>query len=196
MLAPYKETATHSVPPGWANLVQHPASVPAVAFAAGNYPQLIRDLPELIRTRPRAGLLQSRANLDVSGMDSWTARAVDKKNIGAAFMGAGILRLASQIDAARKVLATLRTQLPAEWKQALANEEAALAWQSGQHQQAHESWKKMPDCAPVCFNRGMAALFLDRADEAKGHLKQAIALLPEDNAWQHLARLYLALAEI
>jgi tetratricopeptide (TPR) repeat protein len=196
MLVPQSESALKSVPPGWANLVQHPASVPAVAFAAGNYPQLIRDLPELIRTKPRASLLHADNNYDVTGFDSWTARAVEKKNFVAAFMGAGILRLAGRFDAARKILADLRAQIPAECKQALANEEAVLAWQSGQHEQAYESWKKLPDSAPVCFNRGMAALFLDRADEAKGHLKQTIGLLPEDNAWHQLARLYLALTEI
>ncbi|HLW64451.1 MAG TPA: hypothetical protein VKS79_03965 [Gemmataceae bacterium] len=196
MLGPAKGSATNSVPPGWANLVQHPGSVPAVAFAAGNYPQLIRDLPELVGARPRAGLLQTRTSFEVPGMDSWAAKASDKKNIAAALTGAGILRLAGQFDAARKVLTILRGQLPIEWKQALANEEAALDWQSGKHEQAYESWNKLPDSAPVCFNRGMAALFLDRADEATAQLKQAIALLPEDNAWHHLARLYLALAEM
>jgi tetratricopeptide (TPR) repeat protein len=196
MLAPKSDSAASSVPPGWANLVQHPASVPAVAFAAGNYPQLIRDLPELIRTRPRAALLQANNNYDVTGIDSWTARAIEKKNIVSAITGAGILRLAGQFEAARKTLAGLRAQIASDWKQALANEEAALAWQSGQHEQAYETWKKLPESAPVCFNRGMAALFLDRAEEAKTHLRQAIALLSEDNAWHHLARLYLALAEI
>jgi tetratricopeptide (TPR) repeat protein len=195
-LAPYKDSATNSVPPGWANLVQHPASVPAVAFAAGNYPQLIRDLPELIRSHPRASLLEARGSHDVTGIESWTARAIEKKNLSSIFMGTAILRLAGHFDAARKILSGLRADMPAPWKQALANEEATLAWQSGQHEQAYESWKKLPESAPVCFNRGMAALFLDRPNEAKGHLKQAIALLPEDNAWQHLARLYLALAEM
>ncbi|HEV3145865.1 MAG TPA: hypothetical protein VGZ47_18390, partial [Gemmataceae bacterium] len=191
-----KTSPTNSLPPGWAALVQHPASVPAVTFAAGSYPQLVRDLPELIRTHPRARLLQLHTSYDVTGIDTWATRAAEKKNIVSAFVGAGILSVAGQFDAARIILESLRGQLPAEWKPALANEDAAMAWQSGQHEKAYESWKKLPDSAPVCFNRGMAALFLDRGDEAKGHLKQAVSLLPEDNAWHHLARLYLALAEM
>jgi tetratricopeptide (TPR) repeat protein len=177
-------------------LVQYPASVPAVALAAGNYPQLIRDLPELIRTRPRAKLLASRANADVTGIDTWTARALEQQSTFAALMGAGMLRLAGQYENARKILGTLRAQVSAEWKSALANEEAALAWHSGEHETAYRSWERLPDSAAACFNRGMAALFLERPDEAKAQLKQAISLLPEENAWQHLARLYLALAEM
>jgi hypothetical protein len=48
---------------------------------------------------------------------------------------------------------------------------------------------------PVLFNRGMAALFLGDAAEARTCLNQAVQQLPEESAWHHLGRLYLALAE-
>ena len=47
---------------------------------------------------------------------------------------------------------------------------------------------------PVLFNRGMAALFLGRRDEAVAALTQAVAALPDTSAWHHLGHLYLALA--
>ncbi len=43
---------------------------------------------------------------------------------------------------------------------------------------------------------GMAALFLGQSAEARTSLGQAAAQLPEVGAWHHLARLYLALAEM
>ena len=48
----------------------------------------------------------------------------------------------------------------------------------------------------VLFNRGMAALFLNRAKEARPLLSQAVEQLSEDDGWHHLGRLYLALAEM
>ena len=53
----------------------------------------------------------------------------------------------------------------------------------------------MPANTPVLFNRGMAALFSDRPQEARTALTEAVARLPEAGAWHHLGRLYLALAE-
>jgi hypothetical protein len=49
---------------------------------------------------------------------------------------------------------------------------------------------------PVWFNRGLAALFLNEANTARALLRQAAEKLPETGAWHHLARLYLALAEM
>src|SRR5262249_31294649 len=196
LLGPDTTTFGNALPPGWAAFIQHPVSMPAVVFAAGKYPPLVRDLPELIRAKPRIGRLISRAEYDVAGMESWATQATGKNNPVSAMLGAGILRLGGHFGAARKILDILRGQLPKAWQPALANEEIALDWHSGHYEEAYAKWRQLPDSAPVCFNRGMGALFLDRADDAKIHLKQAIGLLPEDNAWHHLARLYLALAEM
>jgi hypothetical protein len=55
-------------------------------------------------------------------------------------------------------------------------------------------WQAQEASVPVLFNRGMAALFLGRAAQAREPLTQAVAGLPETSAWHHLAQLYLALA--
>jgi predicted Zn-dependent protease len=86
--------------------------------------------------------------------------------------------------------------VPAAWRAAWTNETAALAWQRGRVEDAVRLWTALPESVPVLFNRGMAALFLSRPAEARASLAQAAAQLPEDSAWHHLARLYLALAEM
>jgi hypothetical protein len=90
----------------------------------------------------------------------------------------------------------LRSKAGDRWHAALANEEAALAWHRGDCDRAAELWAKLPQSAPACFNRGMSALFRDDAARARAELTQAVSFLPEDDAWHHLARLYLALAGI
>ncbi len=61
--------------------------------------------------------------------------------------------------------------------------------------EAIQLWKAQPASTPVHFNCGMAALFSGRPAEARAPLGQAVSQLPEDSAWHHLGRLYLALAE-
>ncbi len=89
-----------------------------------------------------------------------------------------------------------RAAVPAAWQAAWANEEAALAWHRGRPEEAAALWQEQPESLPVLFNRGMAALFLGRPGEARAPLSAAIARLPEDSGWHHLACLYLALAEM
>ena len=48
---------------------------------------------------------------------------------------------------------------------------------------------------PVLFNQGIAALFGGKSVEARACLSKAVEQIPEENAWHHLGRLYLALAE-
>ncbi len=108
----------------------------------------------------------------------------------------GTLRVSGNFSAAEKLLADLRSTAPARWLTALGNEEAALLWHAGQHKQALTAWNALPESPVVLFNRGMANLFLDRPVEARSQLRKAVAGLPEENAWHHLARLYLALAEM
>jgi hypothetical protein len=49
---------------------------------------------------------------------------------------------------------------------------------------------------PVRFNLGMADLFLGKTKSARKTLEAVTAELPKTSAWHHLARLYLALAEM
>jgi tetratricopeptide (TPR) repeat protein len=197
LLDPQKVPATVAPPPDWAGMVASPLAMLAVPFAAGNYPQLVRDLPALIRTPSRSELRpKSEPSTGNSGLGNWAAQAIRRREFPAALLAIGALRLSHELSAASDMLEELRPHVPARWQAAFANEEAALAWHNGDADKAHDLWSKLPDTAPVCFNRGMSALFSDRPAEARTALAQAIAQLPEDNAWHHLARLYLALAQM
>ena len=76
-----------------------------------------------------------------------------------------------------------------------ANERAAALWTAGDVSPAVKLWLAMPDSPVAWFNRGMCLLFTNRAAEALPHLRKAVANLPETSGWQHLAELYLAVAE-
>src|SRR6185369_3346808 len=91
----------------------------------------------------------------------------------------GALRLARQFDKADELIAKQRSDVPAEWQAAFANEEAALAWHRGQAHEALKAWRSQPDSVPVLFNRGMAALFTGKAADARVALQQAVAKLSE-----------------
>ena len=105
------------------------------------------------------------------------------------------LRLAGEFERAAEFVRQHEDEVPAEWQAAWANETAALAWHRGDAEAALKLWSEQPDSVPVLFNRGMACLFLGRHAEAKAHLSQAIAQLPESSSWHHLGALYLALAQ-
>src|SRR5207248_2434981 len=114
----------------------------------------------------------------------------------AALVIAGVLRLAKQFGLAAQILSEQKAKCLPEWRTALANEEAALAWQEGRWADAAERWLTLPVSVPVLFNRGLADLFLDRPAQARESLNQAVAGLPDTNPWHHLAKLYLSLAEL
>jgi hypothetical protein len=193
-----EKAAVRVTPPAdWAALVIAPVSLAALPFAGGNFPQLVRDLPALIRA-PRRSELQPKSQppMPASGLDGWATQAIRKRQYPDALLAIGMLRLARQTDKAAELLAELRPNVPSRWQAAFANEEAALAWQSGDVEKAREAWNSQAESAPVLFNRGMAALFCDRPAEARDSLTRANALLPEDEPWHQLGRLYLALAQM
>jgi hypothetical protein len=194
LCAPDGGLASIAMPPDWANLVAADGGHFAVPLAAGGFPQLLRDLPALLRAEKRSTLLVEGSPVGVPSLVRWANDAAEKVRLPQALVGAGALRLARQFDAADAVLDQLRSNIPEKWRTALDNEIAALAWARGNVAEAERIWAAMPKSAVTCFNRGMAALFNDRNAEAKAFLKDAAALLPEDSAWQHLANLYLALA--
>jgi hypothetical protein len=157
----------------------------ALAFAAGNFPQLVRHLQPLLHTGKLSELKPTGGRpINLPSLVSWAEKA--KKD--QVLLAIGVLRLARQYDAARKLLANV----PANER---GNEEAALAWHEGKSDEAIKIWEKL-DSIPAKFNRGMAGLFTDRPADARKLLKDAIAQLPETSAWHHLGRLYLTLAEM
>ncbi len=186
------------VPPSdWASLVSTRESALALPCCVGNFPQLVRSLYPLIQEkdlsalRPTAGRATGSATLL-----AWADEQAATDRIPETLLAVGILRLAREFERAADLLASRRDAVSAEWRGAWANEEAALAWQRGQAEEAAALWQAQEPTAPVLFNRGMAALFLGRAAEARTWLTQAVGQIPQDDPWQHLGQLYLALAEM
>jgi tetratricopeptide (TPR) repeat protein len=180
------------VPPDWPQLVAAQEPAVAIAFALGNFPQLVRNLQTLLTgvnlTRLRDA--STRPALLPDLLD-WAATVHDFPQ---KLFAASVLRLARHYDRTAELLGTAN-DVPAEWRMVWANEEAALLWHRGRHEEAAKKWQALEPTTPVLFNSGMAALFLGRAADAHAALTQATALLPETHAWHHLGRLYLALAD-
>jgi hypothetical protein len=183
-------------PAEWPTLVASHEPEVALPFCLGNFPQLVRHLPGLLHL-PEGGALRGPAGPAVSVLEvqEWAERIARTKEYPQALLAVAVLRLARQFDAAAALLRDL-TNVPAAWRGLLANEEAALAWHGGDTENAAASWLGQTESVPVLFNRGMAALFLGQSAEARTSLGRAAAQLSEDGAWHHLARLYLALAEM
>ena len=182
------------LPTGWATLVGGMESHTGLPMAAGNFPQLVRDLLPLIKAKSLNSMPKSNfAVADVAGLSSWVESCEQSTEPAKWLLATGLLRLAKRFDEAETLL---KAKTPTkEWKSAFANEEAALAWQRGDHSAAKKSWAKLPETAATLFNRGMAELFSDNAKAAVPHLKAAVAKLPESSGWHHLGNLYLALAQ-
>jgi hypothetical protein len=178
-----------ATPPDWPALVAAQEPALDLTFSLGNFPQLVRHLHPLMAGGDLSGLRAAggRASAPAAVVE-WAKNCRDYPQT---LLAAGVLRLTRNYDAATELL---KRPAPAEWKDAHANEEAALAWRSGRCEEAAEMWRKQPDSTPVLFNRGMAALFLGDAAAAREALTRAVAALPETSAWHHLACLYLALA--
>ena len=157
----------------------------------------VRNLEPLWHTQKLTALRPT--NFRATSMPSlveWATDTARKHLFPQTLLAIGTLRLGKQFAGARELLARHRADVPAEWQSAWANEEAALAWHEGRSEEAAASWQAQPESVPVLFNRGMAALFLGRPAEVRSPLTKAVSSLPEDNAWHHLGRLYLALAEL
>jgi tetratricopeptide (TPR) repeat protein len=187
-LLPGQVVKNWPVAPDWSSLVAAQEPAFGLAFALGNFPQLVRNLQPLLAGEklhpPEPG-----TSAPASGsLTDWAERL---KTGPHALLVAGVLRLARQFDAAEQLLAQ---PVPPSAEPARANEQAAVAWHRGQAEQALALWKSQPESVPVLFNRGMAALFLGRTTDAIADLTRAVAALPETSAWHHLGRLYLALA--
>jgi hypothetical protein len=192
-----QDRQTLSEPPGWAAFVAAQEPVAALAFCVGNYPQLVRELPPLLRTDSLAALRPAPGRpLSDQALLDWAATLSRTGSFPQTLIALGVLRVGRNFDAAAELQQRHQANVPVEWKAAWANEQAALTWHSGQVETARDLWQVQPASVPVLFNRGLAALFLDRPAEARPLLKRALAQLTEENGWHHLAGLYLALAEM
>jgi tetratricopeptide (TPR) repeat protein len=192
------DSKTITPPSEWAALIGRQSSVAALPLAAGNYPQRVRDLQLLLQNADLTSLrpTASESTPASSGLKKWSDERVRKGDFPQVLVAAGVLRGAGDLDGAAAALGQLRAKTAANDEGALANEEAALLWERGDWDKAAQLWNDMAESVPVLFNRGMAALFLGRNEQARASLRKAIAALAEDDAWYHLASLYLALAEM
>jgi hypothetical protein len=192
---PQVEIRTATAPPDWPALVAAHEPATALAFCAGNFPQMVRHLHALLQADTRTAVRQPEGRPAAApGLVEWARQTAARCSYPQMLLAIGALRLARHYDAADELLTNYPA--PAEWQAAWANEQAALAWCQGRTDEAVARWQAQPESAPVLFNRGMAALFLGRPAEARVALARAVALLTESSAWHHLARLYLALAEM
>jgi tetratricopeptide (TPR) repeat protein len=194
---PNIETKSLQAPTEWATLVVTHEPAAALAFAAGNFPQLVRQVHPLLQAAPLSALRPATGRaVHAPALLEWASQSVRLRQFPRTLLALGVLRLSRYFEQAAELLQQYRAQVPTSWQAAWANEEAALAWHRGQVDEALKLWEAQEDGMVVSFNRGMASLFLDRPAEAHPLLTRAVAQLPEDGAWHHLGRLYLALAEM
>ncbi|MBY0523636.1 MAG: hypothetical protein K2R98_09555 [Gemmataceae bacterium] len=184
-------------PPDWPVVVAAHEPTVALAFALGNYPQLVRHLRPMMESVDLGELRPTGSRpVTAPNLIAWAAQTASKEQYPQLLLAIGALRLARQFEQADELVRKHGERVPEQWKAAWANEVAALAWHRGRGEEALALWQAQPASLPVLFNRGMAALFLNRPAEAHAALNEAIASLPETSAWHHLGRLYLTLAEM
>jgi len=186
VLSYFGGAAKTRIPVEWPNLVAAQPSHTGLAFAAGNFPQMVRDLVPLYRSAEDLAALPlpDAAPVEYAGEFG----PAEFPNL---IVAAGTLRLARQYGAAEKLL---QNPAPAKWAAAWGNEFAALLWHRGQKAEAIQRWRELSNTVPVLFNRGMAALFTGRPADARTDLHRAVEQIPEASGWHHLGRLYLGLA--
>jgi hypothetical protein len=181
-------------PPQWPYLVSNSEPSTALPFCLGNFPQLVRNLQAMLQAKNLQALRPVAGRpVHAPQLIEWARAAAAASAFPRLLLALGALRLAKQFDVADEIVAAGDVAVPAQWQTAWANEKAALAWQRGHCEDALAMWQSMPQGVPQQFNRGMAALFCGHTAEARTHLEQAVAQLPETRAWHHLGRLYLTL---
>jgi hypothetical protein len=189
-------SASKVAPADWPQLVATADAAIALPFAAGHFPQSVRDLQRLASAASAAKLpTETAAPIPVEGMENWLRTVAGQRSVSESLLAAGVLRVARQFDRAEQLLTKLEKGVTESAKSALANERAALLWGRGRHADAANRWDGLPESAPVLFNRGLAALFLGNKSKAVPALSNAIGRIDESSGWHHLGRLYLALAQ-
>jgi len=185
---------TWQAPAEWPAVVAARESAASVAFCLGYFPQMLHVLQPLLtgtgmsKLRP-TGAPAAQIAVEPEESDS------PSKSFPQVLLTLSLLRLAGKFNEAREWIQCNQQNVPTEWQACWANEQAALAWHAGRSEEAAKLWQAQPPSAPVLFNRGLAALFLDQLDQAQSLLAEAVAQIPEDDPWHHLGRLYLALAQ-
>lgn len=187
VLAHFGVSAKMKAPAGWVALVAQAEPQVAIAFAVGNYPQLVRDFHTLLQQTDLAALRPiAQGPLSVPALNEWLDRGVDGPQT---VLAVAACRMTRQFDVAHRFLAQ---PAPAGWEAVWENERAALLWHEGKANEAIALWRAQPTSLPVRFNLAMAELFT--GGKAATLLENVMSELPERSAWYHLARLYHTLS--
>jgi tetratricopeptide (TPR) repeat protein len=182
--------------PEWPNLVAFHDPCFSLSFSTGNFPQRVRNLQPLLQAKRLSDLRgRDQQPIELEALLEWTRQTIQRKQFPQMLLSVGLLRMCRQFKAAQHVFEQ-QLAVPAEMTGAWENEHAALYWEQGESEKAIALWHKQASHAGVQFNIGMAALFTDRPADARSPLQAAVRQLPESSGWHHLARLYLALAEM
>jgi hypothetical protein len=195
VFAHFKTAIDCDIPADWTQLILGPEVAIALPFAAGHFPQSVRDLQRLARSLPPAELpREATGAMPLVGIQQWADRQAKKGSVADVLLAAGVLRAARHFDRAAEVLQRVEKSVADPYRAAWGNEQAALDWARGDRAAAAKLWGSLPDSAPVQFNRGLAALFSRNKSAASDALAKAVARIDETSGWHHLGRIYLALA--
>ncbi len=192
---PPVSTRGWQAPPAWPSLVVGHEPIVALALAAGNFPQLVRNFHLILQTaNPASHKPQPGRPTAAPDLLSWAESMAGHRDAPRTLLALGTLRLAKHFDAAERFAQAHDAAIAGAWRTAWENEKAALAWHAGHAEEALALWQQMPPTVAAQFNRGMAQLFLGNAAAARTELSTAVATLSQVSAWHHLGRLYLTLA--
>lgn len=186
-----------AAPPDWPALVRQ-QSVVAIPFCLANFPHMLCEVTPLLRTDKLSTLssIPGRTAIPTDFLP-WGKAMIRSSKLNEGLFASAALRVAGDFASARQLLDNVREKAPADWAGLLLNEEAALAWHSGDIDRAQMLWDNHPekDNAALLFNRGIARLFKDKRDDAAPLFESAAHALPQSSSWHHLARLYLTVAQ-
>jgi hypothetical protein len=184
-------------PPEWAAYAAVLASAYAVPLAVGFFPQRVREFHPLLGTADLTRFQPTATAAPAAGFVSlrgWVRKVARGSFAADAVLASGLaVNVGDGADAAT-TLATAKQRGSDAMRAVLANQEAAVLWATGRCAEALAAWEARPVSAVTLFNRGMALLFLGRAADAIPLLADAVAKLPPDTGWSHLAKLYGSLA--
>src|SRR5262249_22464222 len=130
-------------PPEWAALLNEVQPATALACAAGNFPQMVQPVSSLLGGKLAAPARSSGNAITASvALAAMAETAIREGRHPQSLLYIGLLRAAGDFDRAQSLLDALCSELPDEWRPALANEEAALAWHQGRAEEAMALWAK------------------------------------------------------
>ncbi|QVL33046.1 hypothetical protein KIH39_03770 [Telmatocola sphagniphila] len=172
----------------WSSYAFLDSMIVALPCAIGNYPQQVSDIPRLLKTVQ----IKSTPKVADCVLNNLNQEKLNKKTGEEILLAVGVARLAGAFDLAQELLN--RCQGLETWVR--GNEAASTLWMRGEHAEALRVWKIQPSNPVICLNRGMAKIFLGERESARKDLQEAVAGLPAQSGWKHLAQLYLSLCEM